>query len=375
MAKFGKKNIVSNDMSSFIVGVVAPSGWGKSTLMYEVCEKLYGEDGYICADFGLEDGYAAIANATVEKCPNWKHFKEMVDDIVKNKATDYPNLKVIVWDTLDAAFERAEEFAIAAFNKEHMGEQNFRPAVSVNSVDGGYGKGLDRTISYVKKEINRLKSVGVGTFFTAHCKERDQTDLFTGNTFTQLTASLTNRYFGSIKDISHVIGFGYYAREMQHIEVGEANPITKKKKTREAMVKEDRKIRFRDTDYLCDAKSRFADIEPEINLDRDEFINAINNAILSASGKAPVKKSLPVKETPVTVSEPEVVEDDIDIDFDLDEEPVIDLAGIRTEIRNKNKSGSPEQKTAVKAILKESGKKLDEVEDIEVLNKMLEVFE
>ena len=69
------------------------------------------------------------------------------------------------------------------------------------------------------------------------------------------------------------------------------------------------------------------------------------------------------------------MEDDIDIDFDLDEEPVIDLAGIRTEIRNKNKSGSPEQKTAVKAILKESGKKLDEVEDIEVLNKMLEVFE
>lgn len=377
MAKFGKKNIVSNDMSSFIVGVVAPSGWGKSTLMYEVCEKLYGEDGYICADFGLEDGYAAIANATVEKCPNWKHFKEMVDDIVKNKETDYPNLKVIVWDTLDAAFERAEEFAIAAFNKEHMGEQNFRPAVSVNSVDGGYGKGLDRTISYVKREINRLKSVGVGTFFTAHCKERDQTDLFTGNTFTQLTASLTNRYFGSIKDISHVIGFGYYAREMQHIEVGEANPITKKKKTREAMVKEDRKIRFRDTDYLCDAKSRFADIEPEINLDRDEFINAINNAISSASGKAPVKKSSPVKETPLPVSEPEVVDDDIDIDIDidLDEEPVIDIAEIRTEIRNKNKSGSPEQKVAVKAILKESGKKLDEIEDVEILNKMLEVFE
>lgn len=377
MAKFGKKNIVSNDMSSFIVGVVAPSGWGKSTLMYEVCEKLYGEDGYICADFGLEDGYAAIANATVEKCPNWKHFKEMVDDIVKNKETDYPNLKVIVWDTLDAAFERAEEFAIAAFNKEHMGEQNFRPAVSVNSVDGGYGKGLDRTISYVKREINRLKSVGVGTFFTAHCKERDQTDLFTGNTFTQLTASLTNRYFGSIKDISHVIGFGYYAREMQHIEVGEANPITKKKKTREAMVKEDRKIRFRDTDYLCDAKSRFADIEPEINLDRDEFINAINDAISSASGKAPVKKSSPVKGTPVPVSEPEVVDDDIDIDLDidLDEEPVIDIAEIRTEIRNKNKSGSPEQKVAVKAILKESGKKLDEIEDVEILNKMLEVFE
>lgn len=377
MAKFGKKNVVSNDMSSFIVGVVAPSGWGKSTLMYEVCEKLYGGDGYICADFGLEDGYAAIANATVEKCPNWKHFREMVDDIVKNKETDYPNLKVVVWDTLDAAFERAEEFAIATFNKEHMGEQNFRPAVSVNSVDGGYGKGLDRTISYVKREINRLKSVGVGTFFTAHCKERDQTDLFTGNTFTQLTASLTNRYFGSIKDISHVIGFGYYSREMQRIEVGEANPITKKKKTREAMIKEDRKIRFRDTDYLCDAKSRFANIEPEINLDRDEFIDAINDAIAAASGKAPVKKTKPVKAEPTLVEiEPEDdIDEDIDIDVDLDEEVVVDIDAIKTEIRNKQKTATPEQKKAVKEMIAANGGKLDVIDDVEVLNGILEIYE
>lgn len=384
MAKYGKKNVVSNDMSNFIIGVVAPSGWGKSTLMYEVCEELYGDEGYICADFGLEDGYAAIADANVEKCPTWKHFKEMVDDIVKNKETDYPNLKVMVWDTLDAGFERAEEHAIATFNKEHMGEPNFRPAVSVNAVDGGYGKGLDRTISYVKKEINRLKSVGVGTFFTAHCKERDQTDLFTGNTFTQLTASLTNRYFGSIKDISHVIGFGYYDREMQHIEVGEANPITKKKKTREAMTKEDRKIRFRDTDYLCDAKSRFAEIEPEINLDKDEFIAAIQNAIAAAGGKKPskpvTKKATKPAPAPVVVELEELDEEDeetpFDMDADLDEEEVtFDFTEIRTEIRNKNKTGTPEQKKAVKALLTATGKKLDELEDLEVLGKMLAVFE
>lgn len=384
MAKFGKKNVVSNDMSSFIIGLVAPSGWGKSTLMYEVCEELYGGDGYICADFGLEDGYAAIHDANVEKCATWKHFKDMVDDIVKNKANDYPNLKVVVWDTLDAAFERAEEYAVSCFNKEHMGEQNFRPAVSVNSVDGGYGKGLDRTIAYVKKEINRLKSVGVGTFFTAHCKERDQTDLFTGNTFTQLTASLTNRYFGSIKDISHVIGFGYYAREMQHVEVGEANPITKKKKTREAMVKEDRKIRFRDTDYLCDAKSRFADIEPEINLNRDEFIEAINQAIAAAGGKKVAAPKV-VKQTIAPVVEQdelEVEEEEDDAPFDIEEEfedeeaeMEYDFDAIRTELRNKHKAGTPEQKKAMKAILASTGRKLDEVDDIEALTQMLEIFE
>lgn len=381
MAKFGKKNVVSNDMSSFLIGVVAPSGWGKSTLMYEVCEKLYGGDGYICADFGLEDGYAAIADATVEKCPNWKHFKDMVDDIVKNKDTDYKNLKVIVWDTLDAAFERAEEFAIASYNREHMGEQNFRQVTSVNQVDGGFGKGLDRVIAIVKKEINRLKSVNVGTFFTAHCKERDQTDLFTGNTFTQLTASLTNRYFGSIKDISHVIGFGYYSREMQHIEVGEANPITKKKKSREAMIKEERKIRFRDTDYLCDAKSRFAAITPEIDLDCNEFINAIQNAINAASGKEstptptkPTPTSVPTTPAPVTPSDD--LEDDDTPPFDLDDDGEVtpDFDAMRTEIRNLNKSGTAEQKKVVKAIIASTGKRLDDIDDLETLTKMIEVF-
>ena len=378
MAKFGKKNVVSSDVSNFLIGVVAPSGWGKSTLMYEVCEKLYGDEGYICADFGLEDGYAAIDGANVEKCPNWKHFRDMVDDIVKNKESEYPSLKVIVWDTLDAAFERAEEYAISIFNKEHMGEQNFRPAVSINSVDGGYGKGLDRTISYVKREINRLKSVGVGTFFTAHCKERDQTDLFTGNTFTQLTASLTNRYFGSIKDISHVIGFGYYSREMQHIEVGEANPITKKKKTREAMIKEDRKIRFRDTDYLCDAKSRFADIEQEINLDRDEFINAIQNAIVAAGGKKKPASTKVAKPAPAPV-EPDIfdeeedddtpfaVEDDLDV---IEEE--VDFVAIRTEIRNLHKKANADQKAQIKEL--RNGVSLDNITDIDILNKMLEVL-
>ena len=382
MAKFGKKNVVSNDMSNFIVGVVAPSGWGKSTLMYEVCEELYGDEGYICADFGLEDGYAAISDANVEKCSTWKHFRDMVDDIVKNKKTDYPTLKVIVWDTLDAAFERAEEYAVTIFNQEHIGEQNFRAATSINAVDGGYGKGLDRTISYVKREINRLKSVGVGTFFTAHCKERDQTDLFTGNTFTQLTASLTNRYFGSIKDISHIIGFGYYSREMQHIEVGEANPITKKKKTREAMIKEDRKIRFRDTDYLCDAKSRFADIEPEINLDRDEFIKAIQDAIAVAGGKKvnapktikPVVAPVPVVDDLDEDEDDEVpfgIEDELDDELELE----FDFDAARIEIRNKNKAGTAEQKKRVKELIADTGVKLDQIEDEDVLREILAVFE
>ena len=57
----------------------------------------------------------------------------------------------------------------------------------------------------------------------------------------------------------------------------------------------------------------------------------------------------------------------VDVDFDFD--------AVRTEIRNKNKTGTPEQKKAVKTLLNSTGKKLDELEDVEILTKMLEVFE
>ena len=53
----------------------------------------------------------------------------------------------------------------------------------------------------------------------------------------------------------------------------------------------------------------------------------------------------------------------------------IDFDAIRTEIRNKNKNGTDEQKKAVRAILKAAGGKLDQITDINILNEMLEVFE
>ena len=66
---------------------------------------------------------------------------------------------------------------------------------------------------------------------------------------------------------------------------------------------------------------------------------------------------------------------DVD-DFENEESGMeVDFIALRTEIRNLNKSGTPEQKKAVKAILTATGMKLDQIEDIAVLTQMLEVFE
>ena len=93
-----------------------------------------------------------------------------------------------------------------------------------------------------------------------------------------------------------------------------------------------------------------------------------------------IKKDIKPAPTPV-VEEPEELDEEIDEEdapFDLDddmESDVFDFDTVRLEIRNKNKAGTPEQKKAVKALLTATGKKLDELEDIEVLGKMLAVFE
>lgn len=397
MGKFGKKVTVSKNMNDFMIGMLAPSGFGKTTLMYKTCEKLFGDDGYIIGDMGNENGVAALDGVVAERIPTWKKFKEVVDDIVKNKETDYPSLKVFVMDTLDAAFEIAEEYTVKMWNSENMGQQGFKPASSVNSVEGGFGKGLERVIDTVKKEIMRLNKAGVGVWWTAHVKEKDQTDLFTGSAYTMLTANMSTKYFNSIKNISHIVGFGYFDRSIEQQEVGKENIVTKKKKTRETVLSEARRIKFRDDALIADAKSRFAEIEPEINLDVNEFIDAITNAINASCKGSKVNTSTSKKksatpdpedetedellkqlnevvnnavedeaeeavEEDVTAVE-ETVEDDDEVPFDIDEEeqePEIDLEALCADIRKAFKTADATTKADVKAILSANGKaKLD----------------
>ena len=389
MAKFGKKIKVNNGIENFMIGIMGPSGFGKTSLMYHVCQKKFGDSGYILCDLGDEDGVAAIDGVTAEHVPTFKMFKEIVDDIVKNKNTDYPELKVIILDTLDALFNIAEQFTIAAYNREHMGEQNFRPATSINGVEGGFGRGMDRVVDTVKKELVRLKNAGVGVWWTSHVKERDQTDLFTGASYTQLTASMTMRYFNSIRDISHLIGFGYYDRSIQKVEVGEMNPVTKKKKTREITTSENRKIKFRDDSLVADAKSRFSNIVDEIDLDTDEFIQAVESAIKDASSGAmsTPKKATPLKTDPVEETKDVFDEDpaeskvaiddnimpwDNEANDDIDEEE-FNVEDAKAKLRELFKTGTKEQKAKVKEI--RGDKTLAQISDQETIEKMLAVFE
>lgn len=380
MGKFGKRVNVATDLSKYMIGVMAPSGFGKTTLMYQVCEKEFGPDGYIILDMAQEDGVAALQGAVAEKVTTWKKMREVVDDIVKNKETDYPDLKVVVMDTLDAAFEAAEIYTVDTYNRENIGKQGFTKASSINSVEGGFGRGLEKCIENVKKEVARLQSVGVGVYWTAHVKEKDQVDLFTGAQYTTLTANMSMKYFSSIRNSSHVVAFGYFDRNIEKQTVGDVNPITKKAKERKAVLAESRKLKFRDDAMIADAKSRFSEIVDEIDLDPDEFIKAIKNAIEAERAKSENTPNKPkaIKPDPahVPVVEPEEDKPPFSEEEAMDEESGMgmeyDFDAIRTEIRNLHKKASPEQKAKIKEL--RAGANLDNIDDINVLEAMLEVL-
>jgi len=117
--KYGKKNVIKVDPLAYNIGLLGESGIGKTTLAVDVCNKLVGEDGYILLNIGKEDGVDAIPDAVYEDIPDWDTFSEFVDDVVENKTTDYKDLQVVVYDTIDELFRIAEPEVIKMHNREH----------------------------------------------------------------------------------------------------------------------------------------------------------------------------------------------------------------------------------------------------------------
>ena len=231
-------------------------------------------------------------------------------------------------------------------------------------------------------------------WWTAHVKEKDQSDLFTGATYTTLTANMTTKYFNSIKNSSHIVAFGYFDRNIEKQEIGDANPITKKKKERKAVIGESRKLKFRDDALIADAKSRFSHIVEEIDLDTGEFIKAIKDAIEAekANGPKTEMSTITKVETPKPASEDEDLDatanapdaDDLDPDtsgasLDMDDEDTAPtVEDLRAEVQGKLRTASAEVKKKAKEILITEATDPEKIKladaTVETLNKILAIL-
>ena len=373
MAKFGKKSVVSNNIWNYNIGILGESGVGKTTLMYNVCNKLVGDDGYILLNIGKEDGVKCIDGIVYEDVPNYKAWNEITKDIIDNKKTDYPNLKIIVIDTLDQLFEIAEPEVIRKWNNDNATKKDFTPAKTLNQACGGFGRGEDAVIDLLLNRIWELKKVGVAFFYTGHTKRREIEDAITGQTYSSLTTNMMQRYFTAVKTKTDVLGIACIDREIIKEKTGKKN-IIKQEETRNKISSESRVIKFRDDNYSVDSKSRFAGIIEQIPLDADEFIKAIKNAIDTAQGdvKDVTTTSTAKVETPI------IEETSIDTDETPVEETTetVDKSALMDDIRTRFKSAGDDTKKQIKAILKEKGSgKLDDSLDIDVLNEISTILD
>lgn len=306
MGKYGKKNVIKIDPLAYNLGLIGESGIGKTTLAKEVCEKLVGEDGYMIFNIGKEDGIDAIAGAIYEDVPDWDTFEEITDDILENKLTDYKDLKVIIYDTLDELFEIAEPEVIRMHNNENIE----KPVTSIKAAFGGYMAGEDKTAEIILNRIWELKKVGVSMFIIGHTKKRTLTDVGTGLEYDMLTTNMSNRYFNAMKNKLHVLGVASIDRQITQTKTGRkvGKGKDKKDEIKGSIENETRIITFRDDNFNIDSKSRFSEIIDSIVLSPDEFIKAVEDAIKVEHEKQVGNKSIEDTKKEQTVEKEKKVE-------------------------------------------------------------------
>lgn len=294
---FGKRNRVNLDPLSYNICLLGESKVGKTTLVYEVCKKLVGEDGYLFLELGMERGADAIEDINYINCPEWNMeydeysnsagFADVCQDIIDNKTTEYPNLKCVVWDTYDQLITIAEQEAIRLWNRTCR--ENGTPekcTKTINAAWGGFGKGEKKAMELMFNMMAELKKVGVSTIVIGHVKTKDITDVVSGETYQTLTSDQQQNYFNTLKKNLHFLGLAYINREIIKEKTGKKNIATNKEILVNKVSEETRKIKFRDDNYAVDSGSRFADIVSEIDMTPDEFIQALTDAILAEQKKS-----------------------------------------------------------------------------------------
>lgn len=279
--KFGKKNHVKVDPFNYSLMLLGEPKIGKTSLLYQVAEKLVGEDGYIFAELFRERGHEAIEGIVAENIPTWDDWVEFVDDIVDNKTTDYADLRVIFADTYDQYILMAEDEALRLWNKKNPDKR----ADSLNQSWNGFGGGSKKAIELMFEQVDRLESVGVKVWWVGHVKTKEVKNVYNEETYQILTSDQQQNYFNALKKNLHFLCLAYFDRELQKEKTGKKNIVTKKEEIKTIIKDETRKIKFRDDSFVVDSGSRFSDIKETINLDADEFIEAITDAIKAEISK------------------------------------------------------------------------------------------
>ena len=378
--KFGKTYKMSEKFEDYSYIINGVGGIGKTTLVYEIGKLITGSnEGTFIITCGGENKPKHIPDAFGDLAPDFKTFVAIVKELCTNKEA-YPYTKFVAIDSLDEYARIVEDYVVAEWNASC--DINER-AKSIKQAYKGFQGGENRATNLMIQQIMKLQDAGYSLLEIGHTKTKTKEDVTTKIQFEQLTCNLDNKYYNALKDKVNLVAMCYFEHIIENVEE-KKNAFTKKMNKVGELVDRKRVMVFADDDNAIDTKTHFEYITHKIDFGAEGFVNAVEEAIAmkldAVNGNTPKKVEAPKVAPAVVVLETDDLdEDDGEIPFDVDDdldvvELEFDFDAARTQIRNLNKKGTPEQKKEVKSILAATGKKLDEIEDEDVLNQMLKVF-
>lgn len=267
-----KSNKVKVDLCSYPPYIfLAERKFGKTTFWYDLVREAWGDDSKgLLVSFGNEEGYHALDDIQYEVAKKWndpydeetdlRGFVQIVDDIVKNNK-EY-GLKGICFDTLDTMVDVCTDEVL----RQHKVEKG-TVCKSLNDAFGGFTRGVDRLISLIREQEERLRDAGLAVFYLCHTKNKEKTDLKSGEKYEQITNNLQGNIYTKIADAAQMVMVGLIERDIVNGKI----------------MDERRAVYLRGTSEV-DAGSRFkGDGLPEkIDLSPKSFLDAFESAVKSS---------------------------------------------------------------------------------------------
>lgn len=274
-----KRNKVKVDLCSYPPYLfLAPKKFGKTTFWYKLVPEAWGDDNKgLLISFGNEEGFHSLDGLQVEVAKEWdadydeetdlRGFVQIVDDIIENNK-EY-GIKGVCFDTMDTMVAVATNEVF----RQHKKEKG-TVCKSLNDAFAGYGRGKARLLELIDTQVERLRDAGLAIFYLCHIKNKEKTDLLSGEKYEMITNNLTDDIYSHIADAAQIVMVGALDREINNGKI----------------LSENRVVYLRGNSTI-DAGGRFENIAEKIELSPRAFLDAFEDAV-----KSSIKAKNPEKE-------------------------------------------------------------------------------
>ena len=224
---------VSTDLSGYITYIYGAPKTGKTTLAVQMPKALL---------LAFEKGYNALPGVMAVDITSWGDMKQVMRELKKDKVKDTYNC--IVVDTIDIAADYCQKYVCSQLGIDTMGE-------------GGWGTNSWKRFKDEFNDVFRgLTQLGYAVFFIGHASESIVKDP-DGNDRMQIRPALSPKSVQkTIEGMADIYGYAH------QVAGHDMSVLT---------------LRYKDDTISCGG--RFKYIVPEIEMNYENLVEAIHNAI------------------------------------------------------------------------------------------------